>query len=46
MQPLDPEESSDMLPFALDESPGGGAGGGLLAGVVSPGTQCVGCFSA
>jgi hypothetical protein len=30
-----------MLPFALDESPSGGAGGGLLAGAVSPGnTQC------
>lgn len=39
------EESSDLLPFALDESPtgGGGAGGGLLRGAVDS-EEALGAF--
>lgn len=42
-QALEPEESSDLLPFALDESPGGGAVGGLLAGAADS-EEALGAF--
>lgn len=43
-QPLEPEESSDLLPFALDESPGaGGGGGGLLQGAADS-EEALGAF--
>ena len=43
VQALTSEESSDLLPFALDESPGSGGGGGLLAGAVDS-EEALGAF--
>ncbi len=37
------EESSDLLPFALDESPSSGTGGGLLRGAVDS-EEALGAF--
>lgn len=44
LQPMTSEESSDLLPFALDESPSGdGCRGGLLAGAVDS-EEALGAF--